>query len=189
MLEFFFPLLVQIEQRKTSKAPKNRFSKKWKENTFFKCSSPLPFGSSRVDSNNNNLVFHHTDTHMPQGETRHPVSRRSPSSHTRRTTSSRYLPLVPRYNPSLDTLMTVGRLIFTLSETNRSPRHLCSVFYDYPSDEIHTHRSNPFFTSSIFRIFDSPRLTHIHPRPFRSGYHGESLGLDTRLATHVSSFP
>jgi hypothetical protein len=28
MFEFFFPLLVQIEQRKASKAPKNRFSKK-----------------------------------------------------------------------------------------------------------------------------------------------------------------
>ncbi len=28
MFEFFFPLLVQIEQRKASKAPKNRFSKR-----------------------------------------------------------------------------------------------------------------------------------------------------------------
>ena len=35
---FFFSLLVQIEQRKASKAPKNRFSKKWKE-TFFRCSA------------------------------------------------------------------------------------------------------------------------------------------------------
>ncbi len=46
MLEFFFPFLVQNEQRKTSKAPKSIFSKKkWKENTFFRCSARLPFGS------------------------------------------------------------------------------------------------------------------------------------------------
>jgi hypothetical protein len=46
MLEFFFSLLVQIQERKASKAPKNRFSKKWKENTFFRCSASLHFGSS-----------------------------------------------------------------------------------------------------------------------------------------------
>ncbi len=32
--EFFFPLLVQIEQRKASKAPKNRFSKNGKRTHF-----------------------------------------------------------------------------------------------------------------------------------------------------------
>jgi len=46
MLEFFFFLLVQIQERKASKAPKNRFSKKWKEHTFFRCSASLHFGSS-----------------------------------------------------------------------------------------------------------------------------------------------
>jgi hypothetical protein len=35
-----FPL-VQIEQRKASKAPKNGFSKKWKQNAFFRCSAFL----------------------------------------------------------------------------------------------------------------------------------------------------
>jgi hypothetical protein len=34
MLEFFFSLLVQIEQRKASKAPKNRFSQKVKRTHF-----------------------------------------------------------------------------------------------------------------------------------------------------------
>jgi len=48
--EFFSFLLVQIEQRKASKAPKNIFSKKWKENTFFRCSSSLHCGSSDVGS-------------------------------------------------------------------------------------------------------------------------------------------
>jgi hypothetical protein len=45
---FFFPLLVQIEHRKASKAPKNRFSEKCKENTFFRCSASFHFGSSPV---------------------------------------------------------------------------------------------------------------------------------------------
>ncbi len=43
---FFFSHLVRIEQRKASKAPKNRLSKKCKENTFFRCSASLHFGSS-----------------------------------------------------------------------------------------------------------------------------------------------
>ena len=74
---------------------------------------------------------------------------------------------VSRYNPSLDDMMTIGRLTLALVETTRPSRHLFSVFYDYPSSEIHGHRFNPFFTSSIFRLFDSPRLTHVRPRPFR----------------------
>jgi hypothetical protein len=74
---------------------------------------------------------------------------------------------VTRYNPSLHSFMTIGRLTLTLVETTRPSRHLFSVFYDYPSAEIRTRRFNPFFTSSIFRIFDSPRLTHIHPWSFR----------------------
>jgi hypothetical protein len=92
--------------------------------------------------------------------------------------------------------MTIGRSTFSLTESTRPSRHLFSVFYDYPSAEIHTRRFNPFFTSSIFRLFDSPRLTHIHPRSFRSkyhgefkiswGYHGEFLGHE--LDTNVSSF-
>ena len=60
--------------------------------------------------------------------------------------------------------MTIGRLTLALPEPTRPWRHLLSEFYDYPSAEIHTRRFNPFFTSSIFRLFDSPRLTHIHPR-------------------------
>jgi hypothetical protein len=46
--EFFFSLLVQIERRKASKAPKNRFSAKCKENTFLRCSTSLHFGGSPV---------------------------------------------------------------------------------------------------------------------------------------------
>ncbi len=117
---------------------------------------------------------------------RHAASRRSSSSHTRRTTSPRHLPLGVMVQSIFAhfKFMTIGRLTLALPEPTRPWRHLLSEFYDYPSTEIHTRRFNPFFTSSIFRLFDSPRLTHIHPRPFRSGYHGESLGLDT----HVSSF-
>ena len=45
---FFYSSQHKIEERKLSKDSKNRFSKKWQENTFFRCSSRLSFGSSPV---------------------------------------------------------------------------------------------------------------------------------------------
>ena len=98
------------------------------------------------------LMPRHVDRHRHTHDERH------------RRGTSRW---VPRYNPSLSAFMTIGRLSLALAETTRPSRHLFSVFYDYPSAEIRIRRFNPFFTSSIFRLFDSPRLTHIHPWSFR----------------------
>jgi hypothetical protein len=109
--------------------------------------------------------------------TRHAASRRSSSSQTRRTTSSRHLPLG----------VTV-QSIFGHFDVYRSVD-------TRPSEPTGAH---PPFTSSIFRFFrirrmrftvaDSTRsLRHPFsgsPRPFRPRVSWESLGLDT----HVSSF-
>ncbi len=80
----------------------------------------------------------HDDRHRHRHDERH------------RRDTSRW---VSRYNPSLDTLMSIGRLTLALPsplEPTRLSRHLFSVFS--VSDEIHSRRFNPFFTSSIFRL-------------------------------------